>query len=181
VSIYLWEGEMSLRGPSYNSEDKVNIALSVGGTKIGAGAVNQSGEILARAKEIPTSYNSQSLFDDMVGQIVNVIDQVGIQRVIGIGVSFPECVLPPKRVVADPENIPQVANPIQKRIEDTVFRELGTNLPVEVIHDAAAAVLGEISPKGTLPHCRNVVFIVWGTGIASGIIHNGKKEYTNTD
>ena len=35
---------MSLRGSSYNSKDKVNIALSIGGTKIGAGAVNQSGD-----------------------------------------------------------------------------------------------------------------------------------------
>lgn len=171
---------MSLRSSSYSNEDKVNVALSVGGTKIGAGAVDQSGEILARAREIPTSYGSQSLFHDMVGQIVSIIDEVGIQRVIGIGVSFPECVLPPKRVVADPENIPQVANPIQKRIEDMVSKELGTNLPVEVMHDAAAAALGEISPRGTLPDCRNVVFIVWGTGIASGIIHNGKLYWRDS-
>jgi glucokinase len=171
---------MPLRSLSYGNKDKVNIALSVGGTKIGAGAVNQSGEILARAKEIPTSYGSQSLFHDMVGQVVNVIDEVGIQRAIGIGVSFPECVLPPKRVVADPENIPQVANLIQKRIEDMVLSELGTSLPVEVMHDAAAAVLGEISPGGTLPHCRNVVFIVWGTGIASGIVHNGRLYWRDS-
>ena len=53
-------------------------------------------------------------------------------------------------------------------------KKLGTPLTVEVLHDAAAAVLGEVSPKGTLPGCRNCVFIVWGTGVASGIISDGR-------
>jgi predicted NBD/HSP70 family sugar kinase len=55
-----------------------------------------------------------------------------------------------------------------------VAQELGTPLTVEVLHDAAAAVLGEVSLRGTRPGCRNCVFIVWGTGVASGIVSDGR-------
>jgi predicted NBD/HSP70 family sugar kinase len=55
-----------------------------------------------------------------------------------------------------------------------VSEEVGSLVPVEVLHDAAAAVLGEVSPKGTMPGCRNCVFIVWGTGVASGIVRDGR-------
>jgi len=163
--------EMSLPDSQH---DKVNIVLSVGGTKIGAGAVNRAGKIVTQVKEVSASDESTPLFNAIVAQIARVIDKVGIQNVIGIGVSFPECVLPPRRVVADPENLPPEKNPIQKRIEDVVFRELGVRLEAEVLHDAAAAVLGEISFRGTLPYCKNCVFVVWGTGMASGVVCNGK-------
>ena len=153
--------------------DRVNVTLSVGGTKIGAGAVNSAGEIVVKVEEVPAHDESSSLFDGMVDQIAKVIDKVGAQNVIGIGVSFPECVYPPARVVADPENLPPVKDSIQQQIEDMVSSKLGLSLAVEVLHDAAAAVLGEVSPGGTLPHCKNVVFVVWGTGIASGVISDG--------
>ena len=165
---------MSLSDSLIDNGDKVNIALIVGGTKIGAGAVNRGGEVVARVKELPTSYDSRSVFDNIVSQIADVIDKVSIRNVIGIGVSFPECVPPPKRVVADPENLPFEKNEIHEKIEELVSEKLGIQLEVEVIHDAAAAVLGEVSPGGTLPHCENCVFVVWGTGVASGVICNGK-------
>ena len=173
-SFIVYQREMSLPSSSHDNGDKVNVTLSVGGTKIGAGVVNRSGEVVVKVKAVPTSYGSPSLFDDIVAQIAKVMDRVDIRDVMRIGVSFPECVFPPKRVVADPENLPPVKNPIQERIEEMVFKELGMKLEVEVIHDAAAAILGEVSPKGTLPYCKNAVFVVWGTGIASGIVCNGK-------
>ncbi len=164
---------MPLPDSSRDEGSRANITLSVGGTKIGAGAVNSAGEIVLKVAETPAHDKSSSLFDGIVDQIAKVIDKMGAQNVIGIGVSFPECVYPPARVVADPENLPSEKDSIQQRIEDMVSRKLGLNLAVEVLHDAAAAVLGEVSPGGTLPHCKNVVFVVWGTGIASGVISNG--------
>lgn len=159
---------------SYINKDRVNIALSVGGTKIGAGAVNSEGKVVAKIKEVPSNDESMPLFDSIVAQIAKVAAKVGRQNIIGIGISFPECVYPPKRFVADPENIPPTKDPIQERIEDMVYAKLGTTFEIEVVHDAAAAALGEISPGGTLPFCKNCVFVVWGTGIASGIINSGK-------
>ena len=161
-------------GSVHTLEDVVNVALSVGQSKIGAGAIDRSGNEVCRLKEIATPRESSARFAATVQQIVGVIREVGLQRVGLVGVSFPELVPPPRRVIADPKNLPSETNPIRDAITRLVTNELGTPIEVEVLHDAAAAVLGEVSIKGTIPGCRNCVFIVWGTGVASGVISNGR-------
>ena len=151
----------------------VNVALSVGQSKIGAGAVDRAGNEVCRLDEIASPRESTARFAATAHQIVAVIREVGLQNVGLVGVSFPELVPPPRRMVADPENIPSESNFIRDTLAELTTSVLGSPVPVEVLHDAAAAVLGEVSIKGTLPGCSDCVFIVWGTGVASGIVSNG--------
>ena len=154
--------------------DVVSVVLSVGQSKIGAGAIDRSGNEVCRLEEIVTPRESSARFAAIVQQIMAVIHEVDLQNVGLVGVSFPELVPPPRRMAADPEYPSSDANPIRDAITKRVTKELGTPLTVEVLHDAAAAVLGEVSLKGTMPGCTNCVFIVWGTGVASGIISDGR-------
>ena len=133
-------------GSVHTLEDVVNVALSVGQSKIGAGAIDRSGNEVCRLKEIATPRESSARFAATVQQIVGVIREVGLQRVGLVGVSFPELVPPPRRVIADPKNLPSETNPIRDAITRLVTNELGTPIEVEVLHDAAAAVLGERRP-----------------------------------
>lgn len=64
-------------GPS--SEAKAIVTLSVGGTKIGAGAVNAAGEIIVSIPPIPTPSQSEALFEAMIAQIVEVAAAVGVE------------------------------------------------------------------------------------------------------
>ena len=153
--------------------DVVNVALSVGQSKIGAGAIDRSGNEVCRLGEIASPRESPARFAATVQQIVAVIREVGLQKVGLVGVSFPELVPPPPRTIADPESLSGESNYIQDTISELTAKELGTPVAVEILHDAAAAVLGEVSIKGTLPGCQDCVFIVWGTGVASGIVSSG--------
>jgi predicted NBD/HSP70 family sugar kinase len=155
-------------------KDVSNVTLSVGQSKIGAGAIDRSGNQVCRLEEIATPRESSARFAAIVQQIVAVIHEVGLHNVGCVGVSYPELMPPPQRLIADPENHSNDTNPIRDAIVERVAVELGTPLTVEVLHDAAAAVLGEVSPKGTLPGCRDCVFVVWGTGVASGIVRDGR-------
>ncbi len=166
--------------PSIDTRDKLVIALSVGGTKIGVGAVNNEGVVAVQIPEVPTPRVQSERYEAIAAQVAAMVEEVGLQNVLALGVSFPECIPPPARVVADPENLPSKMSEIQNDIEMAVSRRLGKSLPTEVLHDAAAAVLGETSIKGTLPFCESVVFVVWGTGVASGIIREGKLYWQDS-
>lgn len=170
-----------IEGPfsSRTSRDTLHIALSVGGTKIGTGAVNAQGDVVAQLPEVPTPKEVHLKYEAIGDQVAAIVDKIGIDDVRGLGVSFPECIPPPERVVADPGKLPTEKSDVQSGIEEAVARRLGIPLPTEVLHDAAAAVLGEVSIKGTLPSCENVVFVVWGTGVASGIIRKGNLYWTD--
>ena len=159
----------------------LHIVLSVGGTKIGTGAIDGEGNIVIQLPEIPTPRETHNKYDAIGAQVALVADELDIGRVAMVGVSFPECIPPPKRVVADPESLPAEKSHIQKGIEAAISNRLGKALPIEVLHDAAAAVLGEVSCRGTLPFCEDAVFIVWGTGVASGIVHKGKLYWSDPE
>lgn len=171
---------MPNRGSVHTPNDVVNVALSVGQSKIGAGAIDRSGNEVCRLEEIATPRESSARFAATAQQIVTTIREVGLKNIGLVGVSYPHLVPPPRRMIADPENLPGETNPIREAIAQLVATELGTSITVEVLHDAAAAVLGEVSIKGTMPGCRNCVFIVWGTGVASGIVSDGKLYWRDS-
>ena len=182
----------------------VNVTLSVGQSKIGAGAVDRASNVVCRLAEIATPPESSARYAAIAQQVAAVVHQVGLQNVGQVGLAYPELMPPPQSLIAEPEGVTKFEssqrqgtadenqsiigamisserpepltgepNPIRDAIADAVKQTLGVSLPVAVLHDAAAAVLGEVSRKGTLPGCRDCLFIVWGTGVASGIVSAG--------
>ncbi|MEM7134283.1 MAG: ROK family protein [Chloroflexota bacterium] len=150
------------------------VALSVGQSKIGAGAIDYQGNLVCLLDEIATPQDTSARYAAVAQQILAVIHEVGLPNVSYVGISYPELVPPPPRVVANLEILPTTADPIHDAIAVLVSKALDSTIKIELMHDAAAAALGEVSPKGTLPGCQNCIFIVWGTGVASGIISGGK-------
>ena len=165
---------MTERRLNHLPDEIVNVTLSVGQTKIGTGAVDRQGNLICRLPEIATPQDSSARFAAIVRQILATVREVGQHNVGCVGLSYPELVAPPDRWRTDSDNLTGDSNPIQEMVARLVAAELSAPLDVEVLHDAAAAVLGEVSIKGSKPACNDCVFIVWGTGVASGIISDGK-------
>lgn len=152
------------------------VALSVGQSKIGAAALNQNGKIVAQVAEVRTPPNVARRHQAIVEQIMAVVEQLGLNQVRRIGISYPEMMEPPARLISNPERLTKLPNPYLDAIVEGLSRQIDLDaieIEIELLHDAAAAVLGEVSSLGTLPGCKECVFIVWGTGVASGIVHRG--------
>ncbi|MEM7530759.1 MAG: ROK family protein [Chloroflexota bacterium] len=159
----------------------LTVTLSVGQSKIGAGAIDTQGNIVCLLDEIATPPDWPSRYAASAQQILAVIREVGIDHVIRAGVSFPEMMPPPSRLIANPETLPNTHNPYHEGIETLVHEALSQPLSVELLHDAAAAVLGEVSVKGSLPNCQDCVSIVWGTGVASGVVSDGQLYWNDAE
>jgi predicted NBD/HSP70 family sugar kinase/FMN phosphatase YigB (HAD superfamily)/glucose-6-phosphate isomerase/ssRNA-specific RNase YbeY (16S rRNA maturation enzyme) len=153
----------------------VTIAVSLGGTKIGCAAVNPAGDIFARVPDVKTPVASdQVLLSAIWSQIEAVARKVGVEKVVKIGVSSPGPLNPETGVIIKTENIPFKNFPLGDRLEQTFADRFGRRVEAKVFHDADARANGEASVKGTLPGCKNMMFLNWGTGIGNGVIRNGK-------
>ena len=157
------------------------VALSVGQTKIGTAVLDSSGEMVRRIPQVPSPKGNRdrALY---AGELATktAID-FGINDIHRIGISFPECFAPPARFVRDSDTLPPQKHAIQQQIENTIGNMLQKNVEIEILHDAGAAVLGEVSKHGSAPGCRDCMFIVWGTGIASGVVRDGYLYWWDPD
>jgi predicted NBD/HSP70 family sugar kinase len=148
----------------------IAIAASVGGTKVAFGGVNRAGHVVVARPALPTPDDEEAVISLMVEETRAIADSVGRASVYGVGVSYPECVPPPRSVAAD---APHAPHPLVARITAALRGGLGADMRVAVLHDAAAAVLGEVGSHGTAPGACDATFIVWGTGMASGVVRRG--------
>jgi len=158
----------------------VSIAVSLGGTKIGCAAVNPAGDIFARVSDMKTPVESEDkLFKAIWSQIEAVVEKVGFEKVVGIGVSSPGPLNPETGVIIFTENIPFKNFPLKARLESLFVERFGRPVYAKVFHDADARAKGEASPKGTLPGCKNMMFLNWGTGIGDGVIRDGEVYWND--
>jgi len=158
----------------------VTIAVSLGGTKIGCAAVNPAGDIFARVPDIKTPVESDEvLFNAIWSQIEAIASTVGFEKVVGIGVSSPGPLNPETGVIIESENIPFKNFPLKNRLEQAFSNRFGRQVQARVFHDADARAKGEVSAKGTLPGCQNMMFLNWGTGIGNGVIRDGKVYWND--
>ncbi|MBT3266905.1 ROK family protein [Candidatus Poribacteria bacterium] len=155
------------------------VAASVGGTKVACAAVDSAGTVIAAREPSRAPRSDDALHDLLVTEIEAVAAAVGRDRVWGVGVSFPECVAPPAAFAANGPPPPETPHPIVARVQRDVRDRLGSDTAVAVLHDAAAAVLGEVGAGGTLPGASDATFIVWGTGVASGVVRDGSLYWTD--
>jgi predicted NBD/HSP70 family sugar kinase len=158
--------------PDYDA-GQVVVAASVGGTKVACAAVDSAGTVIATREPTRTPRDDDALHDLLATEVEAVATEIGRDRVWGVGVSFPECVAPPAAFARNGPPPPDAPHPIVARVERDVRERLGVDTPVAVLHDAAAAVLGEVGAGGTLRGMSDATFIVWGTGVASGVVRGG--------
>ncbi|MBA3655523.1 MAG: ROK family protein, partial [Actinobacteria bacterium] len=140
------------------------VAVDVGGTKLAAGVVDDSGALLCSASS-PTaaSADAEVLFAGLIRLVEDV--RTGDETVVGVGCGGP---MAHGNQLVSPLNIPAWRDfPLRERLA------AATGLPVFVDNDAKALALGE----GWIGAARgrdNFIAMVVSTGVGGGIVLDGR-------
>jgi glucokinase len=140
------------------------IGVDLGGTKVAAGRIDgaQLGEVVY--KLIPANSNDPR---DIINVIIEVIDKLFDEQVLGIGIGIPGLVDREEGIVNDVQNIPSWKEVHLGNILETHF-----NVPVYLDNDANCFALGE-SRFGKGKNEDDFVGLTLGTGMGGGIIKDG--------
>jgi glucokinase len=150
-------------------EKSVFLGVDIGGTKVAAGLVSTSGEIVYKTR---TPMNARGSAQEAMAAVITAIDMVLAANpdvaVKGIGVTSPGPLDPFTGVVINPPNLPcwrdfPLATEVEKKYP---FR-------TRVDNDANAAGLAE-AIWGAGRGYKSVFYATLGTGIGTGIIFDQK-------
>jgi len=140
------------------------IGVDLGGTNVRSAIVDESG--IQNMGSIPVK--SDGSVEEVVNQICDLIDKLPDQKVEGIGIGVPGPVDVEKGIVYELINIPS-----WKRVELKDILEDKYHIPVNVNNDANCFALAE-KTFGKGKSAQSMVGLAIGTGIAGGVIVNGK-------
>ena len=161
-------------------QDGLIIGVDIGGTKVAAGLVDGSGEILAQTRTpmVPTGEAAAGLkavisaIESVSAKYPEIVKQHGLLR--GVGICSPGPLDPKAGVVINPPNLPCWRNfPLSAEVAK-VYR-----VPVKVDNDANAAALAEARWGAGRGH-RYVFYATIGTGIGTGIVFDGRIYHGRT-
>lgn len=150
-------------------EKSVFLGVDIGGTKVAAGLVSTTGEILYKTR---TPMNARGTAQEAMSAVITAIDMVLAENpdaiVKGIGVTSPGPLDPFRGVVINPPNLPCWRDfPLAAEVE-TKYR-----FRTHVDNDANAAGLAE-AIWGAGRGYKSVFYATLGTGIGTGIIFDQK-------
>ncbi len=149
---------------------RMYLGVDVGGTKVQAMLVRESGEIVGRQKRsTPRKQGPERIVAALEKCIEDAVKkgEVGLDELSAVGVAVPGVVDPERGLVVVAPNI------------DLIGVELGTLLkarfeaPIVVGNDGNFGALGE-SWLGSARNTRSALYICVGTGIGSGLVRRGK-------
>ena len=140
------------------------IGVDLGGTKILAGVVTRSGEILRR-HERPTPDDSlASVLSELEAAVEELLDD----EVAAIGFGVPSPIDQPTGVVVECVNVKGFVDvPLRDRMHDRF------GLPIGLDNDANAAAIGEWR-AGAGRGVDDLVMLTMGTGLGGGVITRGQ-------
>lgn len=138
------------------------IGVDLGGTKILAGVITRSGEILRR-HERPTPQDTQAnVLAELEAAVVELLDD----EVGAIGFGVPSPIDQPTGVVVECVNVHLVDAPLRDHMQSRF------DLPVGLDNDANAAAIGEWR-AGAGRDVDDLVMLTMGTGLGGGVIQRG--------
>nr|NLD41735.1 ROK family glucokinase [Actinomycetales bacterium] len=141
----------------------LTIGVDVGGTKIAAGVVDESGTILDSVR-IDTAATDSDL---IVDGIHRVIHELRVRHEVGaVGVVVPGMVAPSRDNVHFTPNIPWRNFPLRSRLAERL------ELPTVIENDANAAGWAEFR-FGVGRNVSHMVLLTLGTGVGGAIIVDG--------
>lgn len=140
------------------------IGVDLGGTKILAGKVTAD-KVVKQFKELVPKKGTK---DQVIESLCIAIDQVFDPQVGGIGIGVPSVVDVEKGIVYDVQNIPSWKEVHLKKILESKY-----GVPVYLNNDANCFAIGE-KYFGKGKQYENFVALIVGTGMAAGLIINGK-------
>ena len=145
---------------------KVALAIDIGGTKIAAALVAQSGQVLTR-HQVPTnqSVSADMLFQSALGVAQSAIGSESGFDVCGVGCGGP---MTQGGETVSPLNIAAWRDfPLQAALQESL------QIPVAVDNDAKALALGE-AWFGAGRGLTNFMAMVVSTGVGGGLFVDGK-------
>ncbi len=138
------------------------IGVDIGGTNLRVGFVERNS--LVRIESMNVKKNGKE--DEIIQDLVSLIERFANENVEGIGIGVPSVVDSEKGIAYDVTNIPSWKEVHLKEILETKF-----NIPVYVNNDANCFTVGE-KYFGMVRDYKNIVGLIIGTGLGSGIIIN---------
>lgn len=157
--------------------EKFAVGVDFGGTKIAAGVVNlDTGKLVGTARKKTREVKEQ---EDVVKKIISVVDEaveesgIRLEQVEGIGIGAAGMVNRQKGILLAAVNIGANDLPLCEPLSKHY------NKPSRLGNDVEVATIGE-KAFGAGRDCDNFVCIFVGTGIGSGIVHEGKLHYGAT-
>jgi len=153
------------------------IGVDIGGTKVSAGLVDSSGQILFQER-VPMAATGTAAagLASVTSAIDAVLAKAGLAQasIQSIGICSPGPLDPSTGIVLNSPNLPCWQNfPLAAEVA-RVYR-----VPVKVDNDANAAALAE-ALMGAGRGYRNVFYVTVGTGIGTGIIYDGRIYHGRT-
>ncbi len=150
------------------------VGVDLGGTKMLAAVVDQTGSILSEAKR-PTMPGSgaDKIVLRLAKTVRKAVEEAGIpfKRVSAVGVGAPAPVNPQTGFVFHAPNIPPLRDfPLGERLG----KELG--LPVFINNDVNVGTVGEHA-LGAGRGTKDMVGIFVGTGVGGGVIVDGRLRH----
>ena len=142
----------------------LTIGVDVGGTKVAAGVVDDSGKVLERARRESPATDSKAMQDTIADL---VLDLAANHRVEGVGVGAAGFVDVSRATVLFAPNLSWRDEPLKAELERR------TDLPVVIENDANAAAWGEFA-FGAAADADDLLLVTVGTGVGGGIVLDGR-------
>jgi predicted NBD/HSP70 family sugar kinase/uncharacterized phosphosugar-binding protein len=150
-----------------NPDAPYAIGVDLGGTNIKAAAVDPSGKVLAQDRGATRDGTSSASWIETIRELVARLQKETPGRLAAIGVGAPGVAARDGRTVAYMKG--RMAG-----LEGLDWeRALEKGVPVRVINDAHAALLGE-TWTGAAAGFRNVVLLTLGTGVGGAVLVDGR-------
>ncbi len=140
------------------------IGVDVGGTKIAAAVVDESGTILARDRRPSPAEDPEQIVQTVADMVVEL---AASHPVTGVGLACAGFIDHAAGVVRFSPNIAWRAMPVGQQVAQRV------GLPVSLENDANAAAWGEFV-YGPARDVEDMVFITVGTGLGGGVVIDGR-------
>ena len=142
----------------------LTIGVDVGGTKIAAGVVSTSGEILERQRQVTPARDARATSEAIVAMVQELRTRHDVEAV---GVGAAGYVDADRSTVLFAPNLAWRDEPLRAAIEEQV------GIPVAIENDANAAAWGEFR-FGAGADVDDLVMVAVGTGIGGGVVLGGQ-------
>ncbi len=142
----------------------LTIGVDVGGTKIAAGVVSQSGEILETQRRVTPARDPRATSEAIVALVCDLKTR---HEVSAVGIGAAGYVDAARSTVLFAPNLAWRDEPLRSAIEGQV------GVPVVVENDANAAAWGEFT-FGAAADVDDLIMVAVGTGIGGGVVLDGQ-------
>lgn len=147
----------------------IRIGVDLGGTKIEAIALDDSGAILARQR-VDTPQGDYRAILQAITSLVASIEQdqvVGVEGKASVGVATPGAISPVSGMLRNSNSICLNNKPLDKDLSEALSR------PIRMANDADCFTLSEAT-DGAAAGAYSVFGVIIGTGVGGGIVIDGQ-------